>query len=210
MDRTGDARARALWRAAATLERTRCLGNPAPGLPTVFFITDPDRTPDPVAVAGRLPRGAGVIFRSFGRAGAEAVAVALMETARRRGLLLLIGADVGLARKVGAAGVHLPERDLWRAPELRRRHPGWLLTGAAHSAAALRRAQRAGVDGALLSAVFPSSSPSAGRPIGVVRLAALVRTTETPVFALGGVNGATAGRLVGTGVSGFAAAEGLL
>jgi thiamine-phosphate pyrophosphorylase len=176
----------------------------------VFFVTDPDRTPDPAGIAERLPRGAGVIFRGFGRPGAEGKAAALARIAGRRGLVLLIGADEAMAARVGAQGVHLPERDLARAPSIRRRHPTWLITGAAHSSLALARAKRAGLDAALLSTAFPSLSPSAGRALGPVRLAGLARGAGLPVIALGGVNGATAKRLVGTGVYGFAAVEGLL
>lgn len=176
-------------------------------LPVVWFVTDPDRTPDPVAIAQRLPRGAGIIFRHFGRAGAEAAAWELAKTARRRDLVLLIGADEALAAKVGAAGVHLPERRAGAARRVKARHPGWIVTAAAHSSSAVRRAT--GADAVLLSTVFPSRSPSAGRPLGPARLAGIARTTRMPVYALGGVNGRTAGRLIGTGVAGFAAVEGL-
>ena len=176
----------------------------------MFFVTDPERTPDPVAVAERLPRGAGVIFRGFGRADQEDVAKALAQTARRRGLILLVGADDGLAARIGAAGVHLPERDLWKAESIRRRRPDWIVTGAAHSALALRRAHSAGLDAVLLSTAFASRSPSAKSPLGPVKLALMVKMARTPVIALGGVNADTAKRLVGTGVVGFAAVEGLL
>jgi thiamine-phosphate pyrophosphorylase len=175
----------------------------------VFFVTDPDRTQDPFAVATRLPRGTGVIFRGFGRSDAEAEALALSQLARRRGLVLLIGQDDVLAARVGAAGVHLPERDLWRGRLIRRRHPAWLITGAAHSPMALATACRVGLDVALISTVFASHSPSATQPLGPVRLAAMVRGGGVAVAALGGVNGRTAKRLIGTGVTGFAAVEGV-
>jgi thiamine-phosphate pyrophosphorylase len=193
-----------LWRTAATLGRTR---RGARGLPLVWFVTDPARTPDPAVIAARLPRGAGVIFRGFGRPDSAATATRLAGIARRRGLVLLIGADEALAAAVGADGVHLPERCWTRLPRMRARHPLWLLTVAAHSPAALRRAGTVGADAALVSAVFDSRSPSAGRPIGPLRLARQVRTGSTPVFALGGVRERTARRLVGTGVAGFAAVE---
>jgi len=175
----------------------------------VFFVTDPDRTPDPLAVAARLPHGTGVIFRGFGRPDAEATALALARLARRRGLVLLIGRDEALSARVGAAGVHLPERDLWRARAIRARHPGWLISGAAHSPWALATARRMGLDVALLSTAFASNSPSAKRPLRPVRLAAMARGAGLAVVALGGVNGRTAKRLVGTGVVGFAAVQGL-
>ncbi len=193
-----------LWRAAASLGRTRRSGK---GLPSLWFVTDPERTPDPAAVAGRLPRGAGVIFRGFGRGDAVATALQLANLARRRGLILLIGADEGLAARVGASGVHLPERMSGRLRRIRGRRPGWIITLAAHSPRALRRAGAVGADAVLFSTVFASRSPTASAPIGPVRLGRLTRGSSTPVFALGGVDASTAKRLCGTGVAGFAAVD---
>ena len=208
-DQTRDAERRALWRAAATLGLKARRGKAGAPLPTVFFVTDPDRTPDPLAIARTLPRGAGVIFRGFGRANAERTAATLAVITRRRGLVLLIGGDEALAHRIGAEGVHLPERDIHSAPFIRRRHPRWIVTAAAHSPQALRKAARAGLNAALLSTAFASRSPTAGRPLGPIRLAIAVRVSGLPVIALGGVNGRTARRLIGTGVSGFAAVDGL-
>ncbi len=193
-----------MWRTAATLGRTRRRGK---ALPTVWFVTDPLRTPDPISIAQDLPRGAGVIFRGFGRADALATAHGLAKVARRRGLVLLIGADEALAAEVAADGVHLPERLGAGLRRLKARRPGWIITLAAHSPGALRRAGHAGADAVLLSTVFESRSPSAGRPIGPLRLAGLARSSPTAVFALGGVDARSARRLVGTEAAGFAAVE---
>ena len=100
-------------------------------LPAVLFFTDPVRTPDPEAVAARLPRGTGIVYRHFGASDAEARARRLTTIARDRGLVLLIGADAALARRVGADGVHLPERLAHLATPLKRAHPRWLVTSAA-------------------------------------------------------------------------------
>ncbi len=179
-----------------------------PRLPGLVFMTDPTRVADPLAVAGRLPPGAGVIYRHFGAADARTTARALAALARTRGLVLVIAADPALADAVGADGVHWPERLIRSAATWRRRRPAWLMTAAAHSAAALRRAAAAGVDAALLSPVLPSRSPSAARPLGVARTAALARSSRTPVIALGGVTAGSANRLVGAGVIGLAGVEG--
>jgi thiamine-phosphate pyrophosphorylase len=175
-------------------------------LPPLILVTDPDRTPDPVALAERLPRGSGVIFRGFGRKGAGKTARRLAAVARRRGLLLLIGAD---ALRAPGAGVHLPERMANRAAALKRARPGVVVTVAAHSLTALIRARRAGADAALLSTVFKSRSPSAGRPLGSVRFATLVRQAGLPVYALGGIRTKNAPRLLGSGAAGLAMVEGL-
>jgi len=180
---------------------------PRKGLPPLILVTDPDRTPDPLALVERLPRGSGMIFRGFGRKGAGKTARRLGEIARRRGLVLLIGAD---ATRVRGVGVHLPERLAHRAGPIRRARPGVIVTVAAHSLAALIRARRAGADAALLSVAFPSKSASAGRPLGPVRFAALVRQAGLPVYALGGVKTKNAPRLKGSGAAGLAMVEGLV
>ncbi len=191
---------------ARTLNRRAVQGN-GRALPPMLFVTDPQRTPDPLAVAARLPRGAGVIYRAFGAADALERALALRRLAERRGLVLLIGADVGLAARVAAHGVHLPERHLAMGLALRQRRPDWLITGAAHSAPALHAAGRADLDAALVSPVFPSNSPSAKGVLTPVRLARLTAQAHLPVYALGGVSAATAPRLIGTGAAGLAAVE---
>ena len=176
-------------------------------LPALLFFTDPVRTPDPEAVARRLPRGAGVVFRTFGAADATERGARLRAIARRRGLKLLIGADAGLAAQLGADGIHLPERLAHRARRLKAAHPGWIVTAAAHSARAARRALAQGADAVVVSTVFASASASAGAPMGAVRLAILVRRVDGPVYALGGVDNKKARLLKDTGLVGLAAVD---
>jgi thiamine-phosphate pyrophosphorylase len=92
---------------------------------------------------------------------------------------------------------------------VRARRPRWLVTGAAHSAVALVRAGRTGLDAAFLSPVFPSRSPSAVRPLGPLRFARLASAARLPVYALGGVSARTARRLESTHAAGLAAVEAL-
>lgn len=172
-------------------------------LPALLYFTDPQRTPDPEAVAARLPKGSAIVYRAFGAPDAETVARCLKAIARRRGLKLLIGADEALAARIGADGVHLPERLASRAARIRAKHPAWLITAAAHSP----RAARVRADAVVISAIFPSNSPSAGKPLGTIRLAQIVRLARSPVYALGGVNEITAARLLATGVVGVAGVE---
>jgi thiamine-phosphate pyrophosphorylase len=196
--------------AARTLRRTAARRNPRNHvLPALLLVTDPQRTPDPLAAAARLPRGAGVIYRAFGDPGAVRIGRALAVLCRRRRLVLLVGADEALAARVGAHGLHLPERNLAQARRIAARRPGWILTGAAHSRAALARAAGCGLAAALLSPVFESKSPSAKRALGPLRFARLVRPARLPVYALGGINGDTAGRLAASGAIGLAAVEAL-
>lgn len=179
-------------------------------LPRLLFVTDPQRTPDPEAIADQLPAGAGVIYRAFGAADALPRARRLRAIAARRGLILLIGANEALAAACEAHGVHLPEADVDSAAALRAAHPDWILTAAAHSLSAARKAAAAGCDAALVSVVFASNSLSAGPPMGAAAFTALVEAAPLPVYALGGVTLRTAVDLAGSGAQGFAMVEGLV
>jgi thiamine-phosphate pyrophosphorylase len=191
-----------LWRAAQKLKRGR---RSRKTLPPLLFFTDPVRTPFPEQVLARLPRGSGIVFRAFGALDARETARRLASLARRRGVSFLVGADVALALAARADGVHLPERLAHRAGQNRLLRQRFLVTAAAHGLPAARQARRAGVDAIVLSPVFPSASPSAGRPLGARRFAALVRASGARCYALGGVNPRTVRALSGSGATGVAA-----
>lgn len=168
----------------------------------MLLVTDPERTPKPARLARRLPRGCGLIYRAFGSPKAAKTARKLGRIAATRGLVLLIGAD---AVRVRGAGAHLPERMVHRARALKAR--GLLVTAAAHSLPAIIRARRAGADAVLVSPVFASNSPSAGRPMGPLRFSAMIRAGGLPAYALGGVTTKNAPRLLGAGAVGLAGVE---
>ena len=176
-------------------------------LPSLLFFTDPVRVADPEAVAHRLPRGAGVIFRAFGAADAEDQGRRLRAIADARGLILLVGADIDLAQAIGADGVHLPERLRDVAPGLRAGKPGGLITLAAHDEGAVRAGGTTDIDALVVSPVFDSNSPSAGTPLGVAGLRALIAATDKPVYALGGIRAESIKALEGLGIVGVAAVE---
>lgn len=194
----------ALSRTAARLRPCLARGKP---LPNLLFFTDPVRTPDPERVAERLPAGAAVVFRAFGAPDAVERGLRLREIARRRGLLLLVGADEILALEVQADGLHLPERLAADLTRLRVAHPDWLITIAAHGEAAAKAGGAA--DALVVSPIFPSQSPSAGAPLGVEGLEKIIAAVTTPIYALGGVRADTVARLSDTGIVGIAAVEAL-
>ena len=157
-------------------------------------------------MARSLPRGGALVYRHFGAAGAADVARRLRAITRARGVRLLIGQDWAMARRIGADGVHLPERLAHRAVALKRAHPGWIVTSAAHS---LRAARASRADAVVMSVALPSRSASAGHALGPIRLAQRLRAAGRPAYALGGVNKATARRLLASGAVGLAAVDGI-
>jgi len=175
-------------------------------------MTDEKRLPDPFPALAALTAGDAVILRHYHAPGRAELAGDLLSACRMRGIRLLIGADARLARSIGADGLHLPEAMLrselpvWRLW----RRPGWLVTAAAHSPAALARAARAGVDAALLSPVFVTASHSGTTAIGVTRFAAWTGAANIAVYALGGVTRDRYRRLARAGALGWAGISGLM
>ena len=196
-----------LWEVASVLARdaakvSRARDRVGPGLPPLLFFTDPDRTPRPWETAARLPTGSGVVFRHFGRADARETALRLREATRACDGLLLIGLDAELAEAVDADGVHLPERALDQAAGLAALRPDWIITGAAHSRAALGTAR---LDALIVSPVFPAGGASAHRPaLGLKTFTSWIEVASCPVYALGGIDGGNARGLIGSGACGIA------
>lgn len=176
------------------------------GLPPALFLTDPKRIPDPVSVAEQLPKGWGIVYRHYGAAHRVWQATQLAEIANRRGLALLIAADPHLAMQVGAAGVHWPFAQQSAARKWRARFG--LMTVSAHGGQELRRVETNLFDAVLVSAVFPSNSPSAGAPLGAHALRILSRDSRLPLYALGGLNAETASSI--SDAAGLAAIEGIV
>ena len=195
---------RSLARQAARLD-----GAVHGSLPPLLALTDPHRTPDPVAFAARLPRSCGLIYRHYGAKNRFDIARHLARVARARDLVFLVSADAGLARACTADGQHFPESRLPEAARARQRGDTGLFTAACHSRQALVRAAEAGLDAALLSPILPSASPSAVRPLGLMRARSWVFEAGLPVYALGGINADTVRRLKGCGFSGIAAIGGI-
>ena len=167
-------------------------------------MTDAERLPDPLAVIRRLPKGAGVILRHYDDPGRAALARRVAAVCRERHLTLLVAGDWRLARLVKAAGVHWPERMLPGRRHYQKSRAGFLTTASAHSFAAIKRAERCGVDAVLLSPVFKTRSHAGAQPLGAVRFAALLRQIRLPVIALGGIDRRDFNRIARTGARGIA------
>lgn len=171
--------------------------------PALFALTDPERTPDPQRLARSLAPGTGLVYRHFGAPDRVETGLELAQIAREGGLCLLVSADRELADRIGADGIHWPERLLGEASSRRMRGDRRLFTASAHSPRAIFRARRAGIDAIFHSTVFASQSASAGRPHGPCAAAMMARASQMPVYPLGGVNARTGRRLAGLGFAGF-------
>jgi thiamine-phosphate pyrophosphorylase len=160
------------------------------GIPVLWLFTDTRRLPDPLPAAALLPRGiAGVVLRHDDHPRRAAIGRDLARICRARRLTLVVAGDPRLAASLGV-GMHL-RGGRWPSP-LR---PRGLTTSSAHNAADLRRAERAGATLAFLSPAFPTASHPGEPALGAARWARLARAARLPVAALGGIDGASVGRL---------------
>ena len=151
-------------------------------LPRLWIFTDERQGEALWTGLARLPRGSGIVFRHYGLAREERLALwaEVRKVASRRGLVA-VAAGGPLP---GARGVH------------NRRGPG-IRTASAHDLRELRAAERSGADLVFLSPVFPTRSHPGARVLGSARFAAIARRARVPVVALGGMDSEKARALRG-------------
>ena len=166
----------------------------------LVLMTD-DRDADWNRAARALPRGSVVIVR---RRDAKARARLLRQLRPLAHLRLLVAGDPELAE--AADGLHLPEARAREAAHWRARHPGWIITAAAHSLRALMTL--AHVDAAFLSPVFATASHPGAPALSPARAGLIAAAAPVPVYALGGIDGRNAARLP-PAFAGIAAIAGL-
>lgn len=174
-------------------------------LPTLVLVTDDDRLPDPLSAAQRLPRGSLVVVRTRHAARRAGLAATLAYIARRRGLFLLIADDPLLAARLGADGVHFPEVRAHEIAYWRARRPDWFFTASAHSLCAVARANIFGADAVFLSPIFPTRSHPERAAMNPLRLRLIARESRVPIYALGGIDVRSIGRLRDARLAGVAA-----
>jgi len=111
----------------------------------------------------------------------------VMRRAEPYGASVLLNGDVELARKIGAAGVHLPTAALMKMDA----KPEGLLCGAScHHRDELERAAALGLDYALLAPVQTTRTHPDAAPLGWERFGELIHELPMPVYALGGMTSA--------------------
>lgn len=180
-------------------------------LPRLWLFTD-ERVEESALIAaiGRLPRGAGIVFRHYGWPveARRRLFDRVRTAARSRRVLLLLAGPAELARRWGADGWHAPAHMPVTALGAGARR-GLIHSRAAHDATQLRRAVRDHADIAFLSPVFATRSHAGGRVLGPLRFASLLRRRQVPVVALGGMTPARARRMMPMGAYGWAGIDAL-
>jgi len=180
----------------------------APGLPPLIVLTDPERLPDPIALATHLPPPCALIYRHFGTSDARRISAKASTIARERGLTFLVSCDSGVPPGPDT-GAHFPQIMHSAIADWRPAMPGRIFTAAAHSEAAVHAAFAAGADAVLLSPVFDTKCDGAKAALGLDTFARIAKTAPGPVYALGGIEADNAQGLSGD-AAGLAVVSGVL
>lgn len=172
-------------------------------LPRLWLISDARNDAVLERAIGRLPRGAGLVFRHYhlDPAARRKRFDRLARLMRARGGAIVLAGDMRTARHWRADGCYGAPGGGADARLIR------LLT--VHDLSELARANAArGQAQALLSPVFATRTHPGGAHLGVPKFERLARRSRLPVIALGGMTRARA-RQIGAIITGWAAIDGL-
>lgn len=126
-------------------------------------------------------------------------------TCRRAGVLCIVNDRADVAAWCGTDGVHVGQDDLpVRAARQILGH-GKIVGASAGTIIEAQRAQAEGADYLGVGSVFATSTkPDAGEPLGVARLAEIIRAVTIPVVGIGGITAENAGDVIRAGAAGVA------
>lgn len=126
---------------------------------------------------------------------------AAVQLAHAHDARVLVNADIALAQRLGADGIHLTSAQLFT---LDRRPACGLVAASCHDARELDRARELGADLVVLGPVLPTPSHPGAAGIGWEALAQQIQDYPVPVFALGGLRPSDLGRALACGAHGIA------
>jgi thiamine-phosphate pyrophosphorylase len=125
---------------------------------------------------------------------------ALVDLCRRYDTPLLINDDVPLCQAVGAAGVHLGQRDQGLAQARRQLGPDAIIGITCHDQIALaRQAQAAGASYVAFGRFFASQTKPSASPADIAILPQARRELDIPVVAIGGITAENGAALIAAG-----------
>ena len=150
-------------------------------LPRTWMLTDERQGNNVARCLRRLPPSSGLIVRHYSLPpyARERLCRRLARLARARGQIVLFASRDCVAPDLADGAYREGRRRLAEA--------GLVLACPAHDLAEIRSAERRRADFILLSPLFATRSHPGAPALGVLRFAALARSTRLPVVALGGV-----------------------
>lgn len=137
-------------------------------------------------------------------------AVKMRELTRKSGTIFIVNDNVEAAVKSRADGVHVGQNDAGYE-DVRRALPGGIIGVSVENMEQALLADKTGADYLGVGPVFSTATkPGAAPPLGVEKLAEIVRAAAKPVVAIGGINPDNLESVLSAGVSGVAVISAIL
>ncbi len=137
-------------------------------------------------------------------------AVKMRELTQKSDTMFIVNDNVDVAVKSRADGVHVGHNDAGYE-DVRRMLPGGIIGVSVDNMEQALLADKTGADYLGVGPVFPTATkPDAAPPLGVEKLAEIVRAIAKPVVAIGGINPDNLQSVLGAGVGGVAVISAIL
>lgn len=182
-------------------------------LSPVILMSDDNRLPDPHLALTKLPKGSTLVFRHYDAPDRAQQALILRKNCHRLGHRFFVAADILLAVRLQADGLHMPGY-IQKTPDdllnTAKKH-GLMVSAAIHDMPQLRHLLAFGrnIDAAIISPLFATQSHPGGPCLGYAkfeRMAHLATRHGIGVYAMGGVDisrGHMLGKLPICGIAGI-------
>lgn len=128
---------------------------------------------------------------------------------RRYQVPLIINDRVGIAKEIGADGVHVGQSDMRAARARELLGPDRIVGVTARTLELARAAAADGADYLGAGAVFGTTTKADARPLSVQEFRSVTESVQIPVVAIGGICVDNAMALAGSGLAGLAVVSGL-
>lgn len=133
----------------------------------------------------------------------------LNEVCSLYGIPLIINDRPDIAKKAGAAGVHVGQSDMAVEAARELLGEGFIIGTSAHNVEEAQKAESAGADYIGCGAVFGSKTKSSATLLSVEELKKICESVDIPVAAIGGITEENIMHLAGTKIAGVAVVSGL-
>jgi thiamine-phosphate pyrophosphorylase len=137
-------------------------------------------------------------------------AVRLKEITDKYNVPLIINDRLDIALAVGAAGLHVGQRDLPAKVARKLLCPGKILGVSAATLEEAVLAEAEGADYIGVGAIFPTSTKNDARSVTIQGLKEIKEKLSIPVVAIGGINSGNANLLKPAGIDGIAVVSDIL
>ena len=173
--------------------------------PRFILMLDDVRMPDPQNYINALPNNSAIIVRSKSSELLKEKIKVIRDSLSLRKVHLLAATDVRTALSLDVDGVHLSEANVKQmGGAILTLNKRWIISAAAHSIVATRRAKKLGANLILVSPTFQTRSHSKTRVLGSIGYRRIAKHAPNHVCPLGGINEKSLRLLKGAPVNAFA------